>query len=705
MKDQKTLFIDVRNREEFQRTSSIPRAVNFPWTDIASDVRLPPIDFYRRHGFFLPTSNYHRIVVFGQNLAQRMLEAFGYEDPLAYLGGITDWVSHFGSTEKIRKGDGGESDSTDRFARPHERMRFSESDDRTRPLEHGDRARPLEHGDRARPSEQGDRVRFSEPMHQTRVVASQDIKGRVDVSYEELLERMKDQKTLFIDVRNREEFQRTSSIPRAVNFPWTDIASDVRLPPIDFYRRHGFFLPTSNYHRIVVFGQNVTQGLRALELFHSASYPVCDVYAGLDDWRRRSSPGLVDDDRVGNHVDSEDRRRVLERESQREKERGERETKGKAIRESRPRMSSSLLAKVDLKVLPEPMDDEVNVVLVGYNTTVIAGAVRSLQRLGYNNIFIFAADKETQTFPRTEAANRIRTARKEEAPPDLVTRTSNSFFTQPLRESQSSTPAVEKNEEEIDFKTLYKLVSSGEAKVIEVRSAAAVRRFGKIPVWDLREVLIMDPELFEAKYGFKKPLRDGSDLVVSCDRDEVGREALRRLQILRYDNALLFPGCFQEWMDNGGPVEHLGPSRITPSELQRLMARGNAYVLDVGDPELENRKPFPRSVQIPCENPLIPPFYANLLCQHFSQLPTALNLSAQDFQVIYSHPRPDPAGKETIVVTAPNAQTILDAAKVLMQHGNHNDRTTRPNAHAQLSAWVGVPVFHENTHFPSSPGG
>ncbi|CAG0912784.1 unnamed protein product [Notodromas monacha] len=615
------LMIDIRPRLEAELTGIIPGSLNIPSEKVRAELDADELLFERRHRYRKPHPKLGPKLVLTSreesNLVNvvRQLQAAGYANLMLYPRGLVDWILRGGRTERIFESE----------------YQFQSSEEDEAPVQ------PLD------PEELflGDGQQAAESRTIFRAMGAEQVhENDLDyLSYDDLKFALNQRETLLIDVRRREAFKR-GSIPGAVNLPLHMITFDATMTPSRFHQKYNFNLPSKHALRnVIVFGRDRYDGIGAVKRFRVVGYKICQVYNGYDDWMknyaedvRRGTPGL-DHAQVASGVGSS--LNFVSRPP------SEGFSPGYVATTPDPKISfRSAASDGPAPLLPNKLGrEDVQILVLGGDPERLRRAVRNLRDIGYRYVYVHVAEEASDgtwkpmtgdrlqkclTLPtRTSAgSNQInagnnfqRTATSLEKFDSLNFQTAHEHHQQKLVEKTApTTPAAPASDnklkvvkEEIFFKDLLEKMEKGEYKVFEFRSEDSVRKDGKIPksavmkLFEIPGVVTMQDKEFVSKFGFRKPALDGSDLVVSCDDPQTGREAIRRLRQLGYSRAALFSGCFQQWKSLGGPVQYPTPSRISPGELA-LQVRKGAMIIDVGDLKLEGRDAFPKSINIPDSN-------------------------------------------------------------------------------------------------------
>ncbi|CAG0889968.1 unnamed protein product [Cyprideis torosa] len=489
-----------------------------------------------------------------------------------------------------------------------------------------------------------------------------------------------------IDVRPKREFLETPSIPGAVNLPVQDIEYDLFLPPKTFEEKHNFTMPRRDESwKLIVFGETLGDGTKALDTFTRLGYSYVRLYAGLSDWQGQATEresehdnqiqsGDIDESRPANLTEQHGTEEQVSDEPETRSQdlpatstpatsppappnasdmetEEEEDTIGFSITPPLMEMSGVEFLELNMTMIPIQSSMGVEIVLVAKDVPSMTDAVKRLRNAGFENLFVATQYEPPSKRSLPEEVGKSQNLQK--TPEEMDSFTAAKNF---LKQEGQKRRDVQKD---LDlFNSLRERLAKGDIRFFEIRDTTSVRRHGKIPgsvvvsIFDLPKVLQLPDSQFKAQFGFSKPAEDGSNIAVSCDALELGTAAMRRLVQLGYEKATLFPGCFKRWKEYGGPVEFIGPSRITPTELARLMVQKEVVVLDVGDSKLANRSPFPNSINIP-----------------MSSLRSAFQMSKTDFALRFGRPKLQPFGPEKIVVTSSSKQMVHDAAEVLMNMG------------------------------------
>lgn len=76
-----------------------------------------------------------------------------------------------------------------------------------------------------------------------------------------------------------------------------------------------------------------------------------------------------------------------------------------------------------------------------------------------------------------------------------------------------------------------------------------------IPLPELKEAFSRDEEDFASRYGFAKPSKKGSNLVLGCHSGYRALKAYKILDKMGYESLKVYKGSFEDWKEKGGPIE------------------------------------------------------------------------------------------------------------------------------------------------------
>ncbi|CAL4183872.1 unnamed protein product, partial [Meganyctiphanes norvegica] len=114
---------------------------------------------------------------------------------------------------------------------------------------------------------------------------------------------------------------------------------------------------------------------------------------------------------------------------------------------------------------------------------------------------------------------------------------------------------------DIEYAELQKKLDAGEITLIDVRNPGELIRDGRIPyaknvvLMSLGGTMMLSPEEYEARLGFKKPELD-SPIAVMCLAGIRSLTAQCALKGIGYTNIRKYKGSFEDWVNQGGLVEY-----------------------------------------------------------------------------------------------------------------------------------------------------
>lgn len=139
----------------------------------------------------------------------------------------------------------------------------------------------------------------------------------------------------------------------------------------------------------------------------------------------------------------------------------------------------------------------------------------------------------------------------------LFSITRNFYF--PIQRAQLSTMA-DIIVKDIKFDALKEKVLSKNITLIDVREPDELTKDGKIPnsinipLGEIAEAFKLNEMDFQKKYGISKP-RESEEFVISCRSGKRATNAIHKLSPHGYKNTLVYIGSFNDWAQNGGPIE------------------------------------------------------------------------------------------------------------------------------------------------------
>jgi len=75
-----------------------------------------------------------------------------------------------------------------------------------------------------------------------------------------------------------------------------------------------------------------------------------------------------------------------------------------------------------------------------------------------------------------------------------------------------------------------------------------------IPLPEINEAFATEDKEFEEKYGFPKPDKTASNIVLACRSGVRVLKALESLQSIGYNSFRIYRGSFNDWQAKGGPI-------------------------------------------------------------------------------------------------------------------------------------------------------
>merc|ERR1711928_283560 len=105
----------------------------------------------------------------------------------------------------------------------------------------------------------------------------------------------------------------------------------------------------------------------------------------------------------------------------------------------------------------------------------------------------------------------------------------------------------------LDFEEILAGLNDKSLTYLDVRNRTELQSDGKVA----GSVNIPLPEIneaFEDKYGFPKPAKTTSNVVVACKSGVRALTALKALKSIGYESFSLYRGSFNDWQAKGGPI-------------------------------------------------------------------------------------------------------------------------------------------------------
>ncbi|CAI2737426.1 unnamed protein product [Dicrocoelium dendriticum] len=105
----------------------------------------------------------------------------------------------------------------------------------------------------------------------------------------------------------------------------------------------------------------------------------------------------------------------------------------------------------------------------------------------------------------------------------------------------------------IDIRKLKEMMNSKDIILIDVREPTELEETGEIPgavnipLGDIEDAFLMEPDAFESQYGIPKPKTGAKNIVFTCRSGARSLRAVRIVNEMGYKGALNFKGGFLEW--------------------------------------------------------------------------------------------------------------------------------------------------------------
>ncbi|XP_057367491.2 uncharacterized protein LOC130688528 [Daphnia carinata] len=113
---------------------------------------------------------------------------------------------------------------------------------------------------------------------------------------------------------------------------------------------------------------------------------------------------------------------------------------------------------------------------------------------------------------------------------------------------------------EVKFEELRDGLNNNSLIYLDVRNRDELRTDGKVigsvvvPLPELENAFSLGDEEFLAKYGFSKPAKDATNVVVGCKSGRRAATAIGILEKLGYTSLAIYKGSFLDWQAKGGPI-------------------------------------------------------------------------------------------------------------------------------------------------------
>merc|ERR1711874_224005 len=112
----------------------------------------------------------------------------------------------------------------------------------------------------------------------------------------------------------------------------------------------------------------------------------------------------------------------------------------------------------------------------------------------------------------------------------------------------------------VSFNSLSTLLQENSIVLVDVRNATELRNPGKIPgsynvpLHQIPEAFLLDPDTFLERYSFQLPGKDAKNIVLTCRTGRRVKVAISRLRPLGFTQLRSYDGSFKDWVKNGGKV-------------------------------------------------------------------------------------------------------------------------------------------------------
>ncbi|KAK4026330.1 rhodanese domain-containing protein CG4456 [Daphnia magna] len=113
---------------------------------------------------------------------------------------------------------------------------------------------------------------------------------------------------------------------------------------------------------------------------------------------------------------------------------------------------------------------------------------------------------------------------------------------------------------EVKFEELRDGLNNNSLVYLDVRNRDELRTDGKVvgsvvvPLPEVEHAFNLEDAEFLDKYGFSKPARDATNVVVGCRSGRRAVTAIGTLEKLGYTTLRIYKGSFLDWQAKGGPI-------------------------------------------------------------------------------------------------------------------------------------------------------
>jgi len=114
--------------------------------------------------------------------------------------------------------------------------------------------------------------------------------------------------------------------------------------------------------------------------------------------------------------------------------------------------------------------------------------------------------------------------------------------------------------EDVNFSALMELLDRKEVVLVDVRRPEELLTDGEIPgsvnvpLQEIPAAFQLSTQDFKAKYGFNLPVKEATNVVLTCRSGRRILVAQERLKALGYSSLRLYRGSINDWKANGGPL-------------------------------------------------------------------------------------------------------------------------------------------------------
>merc|ERR1719369_119332 len=113
---------------------------------------------------------------------------------------------------------------------------------------------------------------------------------------------------------------------------------------------------------------------------------------------------------------------------------------------------------------------------------------------------------------------------------------------------------------EVTFQSLSMLLKDNRITLLDVRNSSELVNPGKIPgsvnipLHEIPEAFLLDPDTFLQTYKFQLPDKDAKNVVLTCRSGRRVQIAITRLLPLGYRHLRSYGGSYRDWVNRGGQV-------------------------------------------------------------------------------------------------------------------------------------------------------